>query len=104
MKYERGALYTINSPLETFVLNDTTLTPDVVIFWIDGANASHGYDDTTHRLAAYGASSVDAANSINAVVGGNPIVGKLDSVSLGEFDVRFSQHTPTVINFVAIEF
>lgn len=104
MKLEKGS-FTAGYNLETIILNDSTLTPNRIIFWIDGTYKSHGYDDMTRQVAAYGTSTATKNDRSIYLHNGSTAVmsGRCTAFYLGEFDVTFDVRTADTIHFLAIE-
>lgn len=104
-KYEKGSIIATGS-LTTPVLNDTTLTPDVIIFWVEGTYPSHGVDNGTVHVAGYDGSGVyNASNSIYVHNGSTALMaGYVSAIYAGEFDITFSVYNGSIINFLAVEY
>lgn len=104
MKLEKGSFYALNS-IETPVLNDPTLSVDRVVTWVDGTNKSHGYDDLTQQVCAYGNGTTTKSDRSVYVHDGTNILtsGKCTRFDVGEFDMSFDSYNGELINFLAIE-
>lgn len=106
MKLEKTT-FTAAYAVTTVLLNDSTLIPTRFIFWIDGANSSHGTDDGIIQVSTYNSGtltkndrSIYLHNGSTALMSGR--VTNIDPLG-GEFDVTFDVRTGTTINCIAIE-
>ncbi len=103
MKVEKGS-FTPNASVTTVTLNDDTLTPDRIVFWVEGSFPSHGYDDTTRQVAGYSSTSEKLDRSVYVHNGSSATMqGRVTNLDVGEFDMTFDSFTSTQINFLAIE-
>lgn len=106
MKIEKGS-FSPSQSLATIVLNDDTLEANRIIFWCEGTYPSHGYDDMTRQVAAYGGSGVTKNDrsiyvyntSTSTVVQS----GRVTGFHVGEIDVTFDSYNATQVGFIAIE-
>lgn len=103
MKKERGSFPTLFNPT-TIVLDDTTLNPDRIFFWIDGANSMHGYDNGTTAFCEYNTSNMDNSYSLRLQNGGTTLLqGKVTNFDTGEIEITFATRTNQAVNFIVIE-
>lgn len=104
MKLEHSSFTpTDSSPI--VVLNDDTITPNRIIFWVEGSYPSHGFDDGTQQVCAYGNGTATKNDRSVYVHNGTTATmsGRVDSFDTGEFTMDMDSFTATTINFLAIE-
>lgn len=104
MKLEKGSFLPTGATV-IVVLNDDTIAPNRIVFWVDGTNKSHGYDDGTRQVAAYG-NGVSTKNDRSIYVhnGSSALIsGRVTNYDIGEFTVSFDSYAAESINFLAIE-
>lgn len=104
MKLEKSS-FTPTNTTTTVVLNDDTITPNRITFWVEGTYTSHGYDDGTRQVAAYGNSTLTKNDRSIYVHNGSTalISGRVTNFDEGEFTITFNSYNATTINFLAIE-
>ena len=103
MKLEKGS-FVPTSSTEIVVLNDSTLEPSRIVFWVEGTYPSHGYDDLTRQVAGYSTTIEKNDRSIYVHNGSSATMsGRCNYFDVGEFEVGFDNYTATGINFLAIE-
>lgn len=104
MLLEKGS-FIANNSIMTLILNNPNLTPSRIIFWIDGTYKSHGYDDMTRQVAAYGSSTATKSDRSVYLHNGTTAIsnGYCTLFDLGEFSMNFSAYTADIIHFLAIQ-
>lgn len=103
MILEKGS-FTPNNDATIVTLNNENLTPDRVIFWVEGTYPSHGSDDGTQAVAAYGSTNTKNDRSIYVHNGSSALMsGRITDLDVGEFEVTFDVRTATSIGFLAIQ-
>lgn len=103
MKVEKGS-FTPTGLITTVVLQDDTLEPDRIVLWVEGTYPSHGYDDLTRQVAGYGSTSEKLDRSVYVHNGSTALMsGKVNSFSVGEFDMGYDSFTSTQTNYLAIQ-
>lgn len=103
MTLEKGS-FTASSDDCIVTLTNETLTPDRIVFWVEGTYPSHGFDNGIQAVAAYSSTSTKNDRSIYVHNGSNAIMsGKINYFDVGEFEVGFDVRNATQINYLAIE-
>lgn len=97
--------FTPSGSTVVIILNDSTLTPDRVVFWVDGTYKCRGYDDMTRQVANYGSGTSTVNNrSIYLHNGTSAIMrGRVTDFDTGEFTVTFDSYTADTIHALVIE-